>query len=94
MLVNGQHLTTIWYEENNDAIRIIDQRLLPHELKILTLHSLAEVLFAIKDMLVRGAPLIGITAAYGMYIAARENSSIGVFKTVWRKFKINKAYGC
>tara|TARA_B100000408_G_scaffold83140_1_gene63572 strand:+ start:1819 stop:1971 length:153 start_codon:yes stop_codon:yes gene_type:complete len=50
VLVNGQHLTTIWYEENNDAIRIIDQRLLPHELKILTLHSLAEVLFAIKDM--------------------------------------------
>ncbi|MEC7745154.1 MAG: S-methyl-5-thioribose-1-phosphate isomerase [Pseudomonadota bacterium] len=90
MLVNGQHLTTIWYEENNDAIRIIDQRLLPHELKILTLHSLAEVLFAIKDMLVRGAPLIGITAAYGMYIAARENSSIGFLRQSGENLKLTR----
>ena len=90
MLVNGQHLTTIWCEENNDAIRIIDQRLLPHEFKILTLHSLAEVLFAIKDMLVRGAPLIGITAAYGMYIAARENSSIGFLRQSGENLKLTR----
>jgi len=90
VLVKGQHLTTIWYEENNDAIRIIDQRLLPHELKILTLHSLAEVLFAIKDMLVRGAPLIGITAAYGMYIAARENSSIGFLRQSGENLKLTR----
>ena len=90
MLVKGQHLTTIWYEENNDAIRIIDQRLLPHELKILTLHSLAEVLFAIKEMLVRGAPLIGITAAYGMYIAARENSSIGFLRQSGENLKLTR----
>jgi len=76
MLVNGKHLTTIWYDEEKNQIRIIDQRLLPHELKIITLDSLFEVSFAIKEMQVRGAPLIGITAAYGMYIAARENPSI------------------
>ena len=80
MLVNGNHLTTIWYEDDLDEVKIIDQRLLPHELAIITLNSLPQVCFAIKEMQVRGAPLIGITAAYGMYIAAKENPNIQFLK--------------
>ena len=73
MLVQNKHLTTIWYEQNTDKVKIIDQRLIPFELKIIELNTVDEVCFAIKEMQVRGAPLIGVTAAYGMYIAAREN---------------------
>lgn len=76
MLVNNSNLTTIWVEENDQKIKIIDQRLLPHELSIVTLSTVTDVEFAIKEMQVRGAPLIGVTAAFGMYLAALENSSI------------------
>ena len=72
MLVQNKHLSTIWYEPNTDKIKIIDQRFIPFELKIIELNTVDEVCFAIKEMQVRGAPLIGVTAAYGMYIAARE----------------------
>ena len=76
MLVQNKHLTTIWYEENTDKIKIIDQRFIPFELKIIELNTVDEVCFAIKEMQVRGAPLIGVTAAYGMYIAAREKADL------------------
>ena len=74
MLVQNKHLTTIWYENESDKIKIIDQRLIPFELKIVELNTVDEICFAIKEMQVRGAPLIGVTAAFGMSIAARENS--------------------
>ena len=76
MLVNNSNLTTIWVEENDQKIKIIDQRLLPHELSIVTLNTVKDVEFAIREMQVRGAPLIGVTAAFGMYLAALENSTI------------------
>ena len=76
MLVNDKHLTTIWYEKKTDKVKIIDQRLIPFELKIIELNTLDEVCFAIKEMQVRGAPLIGVTAAYGMYIASKENANL------------------
>ena len=76
MLVNDTNLTTIWVDKNNQKIKIIDQRLLPHELSIVTLNSVKDVEFAIREMQVRGAPLIGVTAAFGMYIAALEDSSM------------------
>ena len=69
MLVEGKNLTTIWHDTVDDLVKIIDQRLLPHELKIVNLNTLVEAVFAIKEMQVRGAPLIGVTAAYGMYLA-------------------------
>lgn len=72
MLVQNKHFTTIWYEQSTDKLKIIDQRLIPFELKIVELNTVDDVCFAIKEMQVRGAPLIGVTAAYGMYIAARE----------------------
>ena len=58
MLVNNSNLTTIWVDENDQQIKIIDQRLLPHKLSIVTLNSVKEVEFAIREMQVRGAPLI------------------------------------
>ena len=58
MLVNNKHLTTIWYEEKSDKVKIIDQRLIPFELKIVELNTVDEVCFAIREMQVRGAPLI------------------------------------
>ena len=76
MLVNDKHLTTIWYEKKTDKVKIIDQRLIPFELKIIELNTVDEICFAIKEMQVRGAPLIGVTAAYGMYIASKENAKI------------------
>ena len=76
MIVQNKHITTIWYDDKKDKVKIIDQRLIPFELKIIELNTVDEVCFAIKEMQVRGAPLIGVTAAYGMYIAAKENSDL------------------
>ena len=76
MKVNGKNLTTIWYDKHEDLIKIIDQTLLPHQLKIVNLTTLSDSIYAIKEMQVRGAPLIGVTAAYGMYLASKENSDI------------------
>ena len=76
MLVNDIDFTTIWVDEKNQKIKIIDQRLLPHKLSIVTLNSVKDVEFAIREMQVRGAPLIGVTAAFGMYLAALEDPSI------------------
>ena len=85
MLVNDKHLTTIWYENETDKVKIIDQRLIPFELKIVELNSVDEVCFAIKKMQVRGAPLIGVTAAYGLYIASKENSNINFLNKVSKR---------
>ena len=75
MLVNNSNLTTIWVDANDQQINIIDQRYLPHKLSIVKLNSVKDVEFAIREMQVRGAPLIGVTAAFGMYLAALEDSS-------------------
>lgn len=73
MKVGGIDYRTIWLsEEDNSVIRIIDQRFLPHQFIIEDLHSVAEVVQAIKEMHVRGAGLIGAAAGYGMYLAAME----------------------
>lgn len=70
MNVNGKHYRTIWLKkDNNKIVQIIDQRSLPHEFIIEDLTNVEDVSRAIKDMHVRGAGLIGATAAYGMYIA-------------------------
>ncbi|MEM6801712.1 MAG: S-methyl-5-thioribose-1-phosphate isomerase [Bacteroidota bacterium] len=73
MLVNGKAQRTIWLKENNPhIIQIIDQRQLPHKFEIVDLKTVDEVAHAIKDMWIRGAPLIGGTAALGMYLACIE----------------------
>jgi len=71
MKINGRHYRTIWVKEYAPAVvQIIDQRFLPHELVIEDLKDVDDVAFAIKDMHVRGAGLIGAAAGYGMYLAA------------------------
>ena len=75
MRVNGVPYRTIWLAEDNWTVEIIDQTKLPHEFIIVQLRSLQDVALAIKDMWVRGAPLIGATAAYGVALAMKENPS-------------------
>jgi methylthioribose-1-phosphate isomerase len=71
MNVHGQHYRTIWLKADDPSVvQIIDQRALPFHFAIKDLTTVDEVAVAIKDMLVRGAGLIGATAGYGMYIAA------------------------
>jgi methylthioribose-1-phosphate isomerase len=62
---------TIWLNEEG-YVEVIDQRILPHKLEIVRLISYKDAVVAIKNMTVRGAPLIGATAAYGIYLAVRE----------------------
>jgi methylthioribose-1-phosphate isomerase len=70
MLVNGQHYRTIWLDPNDpEQVLIIDQRLLPFEFVVEPLRTVDDVARAIRDMHVRGAGLIGATAAFGMYLA-------------------------
>jgi len=69
MKVDGKDLRPIWLDENTTVIKVIDQRCLPHEVVILDLKTVDDIIMAIKEMVVRGAPLIGVTAAYGVYLA-------------------------
>ena len=75
MRVNGVPYRTIWLADDNWTVEIIDQTKLPHEFIIVQLRSLQDAAIAIKDMWVRGAPLIGATAAYGVALAMREDPS-------------------
>ena len=70
MKVDGKDLRTIWLDQDKKTVKIIDQRRLPHELVLVDLQTVDELITAIKDMFVRGAPLIGATGAYGVYLAA------------------------
>lgn len=73
MNVAGKHYRTIWLKANTpEVVHIIDQRLLPHEFRVVNLRTVDEVAYAIKEMQVRGAGLIGATAGFGMYIAALQ----------------------
>ncbi|MBT3802149.1 MAG: S-methyl-5-thioribose-1-phosphate isomerase [Bacteroidetes bacterium] len=75
MNIANQYFEGIWLD-NNKKVWVIDQRLLPFEFKTIELKNLEEAVFAISDMIVRGAPLIGVTAAFGMYLAAKEKQGI------------------
>jgi methylthioribose-1-phosphate isomerase len=70
--VAGQHRRSLWPSAQRDALLVIDQRQLPHALVIERLDSLAAVQRAIAEMWVRGAPLIGATAAYGIALQCRH----------------------
>jgi methylthioribose-1-phosphate isomerase len=74
MRISGTHFRTIWTTDSG-AVRVIDQSRLPFEFVTLDLETVNDAAQAITTMVVRGAPLIGATAAYGMALAARSNSS-------------------
>ena len=67
MKIKGKKYRTIWYE--NNVVKIIDQTKLPHQFIIKDLKTIKDAVKAIKTMEVRGAPLIGGTAAYGIVLA-------------------------
>ncbi|MEX6506803.1 S-methyl-5-thioribose-1-phosphate isomerase [Jiella sp. M17.18] len=75
MRIGDRDFRSIWAEPDGASVGIIDQTKLPHELKVVTLASVQEAATAISDMWVRGAPLIGATAAYGMAFALRVDAS-------------------
>jgi methylthioribose-1-phosphate isomerase len=73
MRIQGKEYRTIWYEEK--VVKIIDQTKLPHQFVIKDLNSVKDAINAIKVMEVRGAPLIGGTAAYGIVLAIQESTA-------------------
>jgi methylthioribose-1-phosphate isomerase len=75
MKVDGKHIRSIWLEPDGWTVSAIDQRRLPHDFVVARLTTWADAADAIRSMLVRGAPLIGATAAYGMALAMRADSS-------------------
>ncbi|MFO7972837.1 MAG: S-methyl-5-thioribose-1-phosphate isomerase [Desulfobacterales bacterium] len=70
MKIDGKDLRPIWLDSDLNVVKIIDQRHLPHEFVTADLKTVDDVIRAITEMYVRGAPLIGVTAAYGVYLAA------------------------
>ena len=78
MRVKGNKYRTIWYE--NNVVKIIDQTKLPHLFVVKELKSIKDAVKAIKTMEVRGAPLIGGTAAYGIVLAIQENKDLDFIK--------------
>ena len=80
MKIEGKEYRTIWFEEKNKVVKIIDQTKLPHKFIIKDLKTVKDVINAIKTMEVRGAPLIGATAAYGLVLAIIENNDQSFLK--------------
>ncbi|MFY0311107.1 S-methyl-5-thioribose-1-phosphate isomerase [Leisingera sp. D0M16] len=83
MKVNGTHYRSLWWDHDKDALQIIDQRWLPHDFRFQQVNTLQEFADAIVEMRVRGAPLIGATAAYGMALAMRLDPSDGAMDQAW-----------
>jgi methylthioribose-1-phosphate isomerase len=73
--VGNTHYRSIWLAADGRTVQIIDQTRMPHEFKIVDLVNLQDAAIAIKDMLVRGAPLIGVTAAYGFALHMATDTS-------------------
>ena len=75
MKIGGKAYRTIWLGSDGKSVEIIDQTKLPHKFETVTLRSLEDAARAISTMQVRGAPLIGATAAYGVALALRADAS-------------------
>jgi methylthioribose-1-phosphate isomerase len=75
MRIDGRDYRTIWLDDNGWRVVVIDQTKLPHVFEVRTLTTLDAAAQAIRDMIVRGAPLIGATGAYGMALAMRQDPS-------------------
>ena len=78
MKIDGKSYKTIWFE--NNLVKIIDQTKLPHQFNIKCLKTVEDAINAIKTMEVRGAPLIGATAAYGLVLSIIEKNDLSFLK--------------
>jgi len=81
--VKDRHYRTIWLSDDGRSVEIIDQRWLPHEFRVVSLGTVEEIATAIRDMWVRGAPLIGVTAAYGVAMAMTDDPSDAHLERTW-----------
>ena len=80
MKIEGKEYRTVWFDEKNQTVKIINQTKLPHKFIIKDLKTVKDAINAIKTMEVRGAPLIGGTAAYGIVLAIIENNDPAFIK--------------
>jgi len=80
MKIEGKEYRTIWFDEEKKIVKIIDQTKLPHQFIIKELKTVNDAINAIKTMEVRGAPLIGGTAAHGIVLAILENKDLEFIK--------------
>ena len=80
MKIEGKEYRTIWFDDKNKIVKIIDQTKLPHQFIIKDLKTVKDAINAIKTMEVRGAPLIGATAAYGLVLAIIKNNDQSFLK--------------
>ena len=100
MLISGKQYRSIWMDKRSEKIKIIDQRKLPHSIDIITLNSLHQTVKAISEMYVRGAPLIGVTAAFGFSLAMKEDCSEKSINNAYKKLiharptALNLAWAC
>jgi methylthioribose-1-phosphate isomerase len=83
--VSGRSYRTIWLNADGWGVDVIDQRWLPHEFRVATLRNVGNAATAIRDMWVRGAPLIGVTAAYGVALAVRADPSDAALDEAWER---------
>ncbi len=77
MNVDGKQMRPIWFDNESETVKVIDQRRLPHELIVEDLTTNDLVIHAIKEMYVRGAPLIGATGALGVYVILVQEGNNG-----------------
>ena len=82
MQVDGQAYRSIWLAADGIGVEIIDQTQLPFRFAVVRLESLEEAMAAIRRMLVRGAPLIGATAAYGICLGLRQSATSSALETI------------
>jgi len=83
MKVDGKHFRSIWFDVPSGKVQIIDQRWLPHEFRVVDLTTRDAFAVAIRDMWVRGAPLIGATAAYGVAVQMALDPSNASLDETW-----------
>ncbi|NRB19777.1 MAG: S-methyl-5-thioribose-1-phosphate isomerase [Rhodobacteraceae bacterium] len=83
MKVGAKHYRSIWYDYAEQVVKIIDQRWLPHEFRVVDLKSRDDFAVAIRDMWVRGAPLIGATAAFAVSEEMKRDASDASLDETW-----------
>jgi methylthioribose-1-phosphate isomerase len=90
MNIDGKAWRTIWLESDGHSVGVIDQTLLPHRFTTRNLRSCAEAAEAIQTMVVRGAPLIGVTGAYGLMLALQADSSDGALAAAFEQLNATR----